>query len=221
MKRFVVIGLGRFGFNLAKGLHEEGHEVIAIDKNEEKVREIEDFCSQAIVADASDRKTLDALGIEDVDVAAVSLGKSLDASTLITLYLKEMGIKNILVKALTDDHAKILERIGATDIVFPEKDDALRIAERLSRPSILEQVELMEGYGILELDAPEKFWGMQLSEADIRNRYSLSIMLIKKKGAKGAFLVSPNASDTIDEGDILLIFGDDEHLKKFKERFGR
>lgn len=216
MRRFAVIGLGHFGFNVAKRLYDDGHEVIAIDMNKELVQEIKPHCTQSVVADVSDRETLEAIGMGDVDVAVVSLGEKLDASILVTLYLKEMDIGQIVVKALTDDHAKVLKIIGATDIVFPEKDMAIRVAERLSTPTVIDQVEFMEGYSVVEIEAPQKFWGVTLREAEIRHLYDLSVILIRKKGEKGHVLIAPKATDIIEEGDILVLLGEDSDIEKFK-----
>lgn len=217
MRRFAVIGLGHFGFNVAKRLYEDGHEVIAVDVDRDVVQEVKDFSSQAILADASERETLEVVGIEDVDVAVVSLGEKLDASILVTLHLKEMGIKQIVVKALTDDHAKVLRLVGATDVVFPEKDMAIRIAERLSSPTVLDQVEFMEGYSVVEIEAPKRFRGVALRDADIRHKYGLSVVLIKRSGPEGAVLIAPKATDVIGEGDILVLLGEDALIEKFKE----
>ncbi|MDH3975762.1 MAG: TrkA family potassium uptake protein [Deltaproteobacteria bacterium] len=220
MRRFAVIGLGHFGFNVARRLYDDGHEVIAIDMNKDLIREVKPFCSQSVMADASDRETLEAIGIEEVDVAVVSLGEKLDASILVTLYLKEMGISQIVVKALTDDHARVLKIIGATDIVFPEKDMAIRVAERLSTPTVIDQVEFMEGYSVVEIEAPKKFWGVALRDAEIRHTYGLSVILIRKKGGKGDILISPKAIDVIDEGDVLVLLGEDGDIEKFKALSG-
>lgn len=216
MRRFAVIGLGHFGFNVAKKLYEDGHDVIAIDLNKELVQEVKESSSQAIVADVSERDTLESIGVQDVDVAVVSLGEKLDASILVTLYLKEMGVEQIIVKALTDDHAKVLKMIGATELVFPEKDMAIRVAERLSTPTVLDQIEFMDGYSVVEIEAPKQFWGVALNKAEIRNQYGLSVVLIRKKGEKGAVLVGPKATDIMSEGDILVLLGADDDIEKFK-----
>lgn len=216
MRRFAVIGLGHFGLNVAKRLYEDGHDVIAIDLNKELVQEVKESSSQAIVADVSERDTLESIGVQDVDVAVVSLGEKLDASILVTLYLKEMGVGQIIVKALTDDHAKVLKMIGATELIFPEKDMAIRVAERLSTPSVLDQIEFMDGYSVVEIEAPKQFWGVALREAEIRNEYGLSVVLIRKRGEKEAILVAPKATDIMSEGDILVLLGADDDIEKFK-----
>ncbi len=217
MRKFAVIGLGSFGFNVAKRLYEDGHEVIAIDFDKDIVQEIKEESSQAILTDASERENLEAVGISDIDVAVVSLGEKLDASILVTLYLKEMGIEKIVVKALTEDHAKVLKKIGATDIIFPERDMAIRVAERLSSPTVIDQVEFMEGYSVVEIETPKQFWGVALNDAAIRHTHGLSVVLIKRKGKDGAVLIAPKATDVIGEGDILVLLGEDSLIEKFKE----
>lgn len=216
MRRFAVIGLGHFGYHVARRLFEEGHEVIAIDRNKILVDAMNGFSTQAIVADVSEREIVESLGIRDIDVAVVSLGEKLDVSILVTLYLKELGIGQIVVKATTDDHAKALKMVGATDIVFPEKDMAIRVAERLSSPNVFDQIGFMEGYSIVEMEAPEIFRGVALKDSDIRNKYGLSIVLIRRNGPEGAVL-APKASDKIEEGDILVLLGEDKCIEEFKK----
>jgi len=215
MRSFAVIGLGHFGFHVAQRLFENGHEVIAIDRNNELVQMARESSTQAVMTDVSERENLVAIGIDTVDVAIVSLGSKLDASILVTLYLKEMGIQEIVVKAVTDDHGRILKRLGATDIIFPERDMAIRVAERLSSPSVLDQVEFMEGYSVVEIEAPQMFWGRSLREAEIRHKYGLSVILIKRKGRRDAF-TAPKADYIIEEGDILVLLGEDSSVEKFK-----
>jgi len=217
MRRFAVIGLGHFGANVARKLYEDGHDVIAIDINRNLVQDMKETSSQAVVADVTERETLAAIGVGDVDVAVISLGERLDASILVTLYLKEMGVKEIVVKAITDDHAKVLKILGATDIVFPEKDMAIRVAERLSSPTVLDQFEFMEGYSVVEIKAPKSFYGADLRSADFRNRYDLSVILIKRKGPEGDVLIAPKATDTVEEGDVLVLLGEDASIEKFKD----
>ncbi|MDT8317224.1 MAG: TrkA family potassium uptake protein [bacterium] len=216
MRRFAVIGLGNFGFNVARRLYEDGHDVIAIDLNKDIIQQVKEYSTQSIIADATERGTLETLGIDDTDVAVVSLGEKLDASILVTLHLKEMGVGKIIVKALTGDHAKVLGLIGATEVVFPERDMAIRLAERLSCPTVLDQVEFKEGYSVLEIETPRKFWGLTLKDAGIRNQFNLSVILIRKGGAEGAAIIAPGPDDVIVEGDVLVLIGEDEFVEKFK-----
>ncbi len=216
---FAIIGLGSFGYHVAKRLYELGHDVIALDHNKDPVQSIKDFSTQAIIADASDKETLSSLGMKDVDVAVVSLGDKMDTSSLVTLYLKELGVKEIVVKALTLDHGIMLELIGATKVIFPERDIAIRTAERLSAPNILDQITFLEGYSVVELDAPKELLGKTLKEANVRANYGIAIVVIKRKtlaDLPAKVIIAPHADERITEGDLLVIIGEDEKLNTFK-----
>ncbi|HPD60776.1 MAG TPA: TrkA family potassium uptake protein, partial [Thermodesulfobacteriota bacterium] len=138
MKRFAVIGLGNFGFYAAKALFEDGHEVIAIDKDKDRVQDIDPHSTEAVVLDATDKDALKSLGLENMDAVVVSTGTSITTSILVCLYLQEIGVKKILAKALDEDHEKILKRVGATEIIHPEREMALRVSRSLSRPNVLD-----------------------------------------------------------------------------------
>lgn len=218
-RSFAVIGLGSFGFSVAKRLYELNHDVIAIDLNKEMVQNIKDFSTQAIVADASDKDALASIGLQDTDVAVVSLGQKMDTSALVILYLKELGIKEIVVKALTLDHGKVLELLGATKIIYPERDMAIRTAERLSAPNILDQINFLEGYSVVELAAPRELWDKSLIEANVRANYGIAIVVIKRTTLADLppkVIIAPHANERIREGDVLVIIGEDEKLNAFK-----
>jgi len=218
-RSFAVIGLGSFGFSVAKRLYELSHDVIAIDINKETVQNIKDFSSQAIIADVSDKESINSLGLQDVDVAVVSLGERMDTSALTILYLKELGVKEIVVKALTLDHGKVLELIGATKIIFPERDMAIRTAERLSAPNILDQINFLEGYSVVEIAAPRELWEKSLKEANVRANYGIAIVVIKRKtlaDLPAKVIIAPHANEKIIEGDVLVVIGQDEKLNAFK-----
>jgi len=140
VKRVVVIGLGIFGFNLAKVLFEAGMEVIAIDKSKDLVQRIRDHSTKAIVADAAEKEVLEAIGLEENDIVVISFGEDLAASTILTLHLKEMNIKNIIVKAPNEDHKRILEKVGATEVLIPEREIAPRVARTLISPNVMEYI---------------------------------------------------------------------------------
>ncbi|OGW04721.1 MAG: potassium transporter TrkA [Nitrospinae bacterium RIFCSPLOWO2_01_FULL_39_10] len=216
MRKFVVIGLGMFGFYVAKSLYEKGHEVIAIDKNKEIVQKIKDFSTQAIVADATDKETLMALGVHDVDVAIVGLGTSLDASVLTTLYLKEMGIKNIIAKAITEDHGKILSTIGATEIIFPEKDIAVKVAMSASSTNLLDYLPLSEGYSIMEIAPPSSFIGKSIRDLQLRNRYGTQIIAVKELIPERINFI-PSPDFVIKDSDSLIVMGKNEDLEKIEK----
>lgn len=227
MRQFAVIGLGRFGFSVAKTLSEKGHQVLGVDVDEEKVQDVSEIVTQAICANATDEKALKAVGIEHVDVAIVGMGDNKEASILTTLILKEMGIKQIVAKAVTEYHRKVLQRVGATKVVAPEKDMGIRVANSLISPSVIEHIELSEDSSIAELIPPSEYIDKSLRDIDIRKKYGLNIIAIKKKmkivGKDGEVKeeqkmnVSPEAGDIIRDGDILIVVGTNEHIEEFKK----
>jgi len=228
MRQFTVIGLGRFGASVAGTLADKGHEVLCIDINEEKVQDISESVTQAVCIDATDEKALRAVGIENVDVAVVSIGGNLEASILITLILKEIGIKEVISKAVTRDHGKVLQRVGATKVVFPERDMGTRLANSLISPTIIEHIDLSEGCSIVEVVPPVDFIGKSLGDIDIRAKYGVNVIAIKrqvpavtkegKRIAEHKIDVSPKAEDIIYKGDILIVLGDNRNIEKLKTK---
>lgn len=215
-KKFAIIGLGKFGFYLARKLFENGHEVIAVDTNKEIVQEIKDYTTQAIIADATNKETLLSLGIDEVDTVIVSLGTRMDHSILVTLHLKELGLKDIVVKAITEDHRKILEIIGATTVIFPEKDMAEKLALNLSSHNLLEYLPLAPGFSIVELAPPNGFIGKTIKELQLRNVYGVQLIAVKELIPERVNLI-PSPDAVIKESDILVLMGTDEALKKIEE----
>ncbi|NIM59253.1 MAG: NAD(P)-binding domain-containing protein [Candidatus Aminicenantes bacterium] len=211
--KFAVIGLGSFGSNIAKTLCEKGNEVLAVDKDKEKIKEVKDFVSHAISMDAADKENLQALGIKDMDVVIVSLGPEMEASILTVLYLNEMKVKRIVAKALTEDHAKILEAVGATEVIYPEKDMAIKTALRLCCPNVLEYLPLISGFGIQEIAPPEKFIGKNLRQLDLRNKYGIQVIAIKELIPEKTTFI-PRADFVLKDSDILVIMGEEKQLEK-------
>ena len=215
MGRFAVIGLGKFGSAVARSLFEKGHEVIGIDSSRERVQEMRDEATQAIVADCTDQDTLKALGIEEADAVVVSLGERMDASTLVTLYLKELGVKKIVAKAVSEDHGKILALIGATEIVHPERDSAMRVATALGVKSILEYLPIGVGFSLVELLAPQEFRGRTLADLQIRATYHVQVVAVKNGDRLD---LVPGGSYEVREGDILVLIGRNEDLAQLTRR---
>jgi len=213
MMKFAVIGLGSFGSNIAKTLYEKKNEVLAVDVEKEKVDEVQEFVSHAVNMDAADKENLQALGIQEMDVVIVSLGPEMEASILTVLYLHEIGAKRIVAKALTEDHAKILEAVGATDVIYPEKDMAIKTALKLSCPNVLEYLPLTSGFGVQEIAPPDKFIGKSLKELDLRNKYGIQVMAIKELIPEKTTYV-PRADFVIKDSDILIIMGEEKQLEK-------
>ncbi|MEE8483555.1 MAG: TrkA family potassium uptake protein [Nitrospinota bacterium] len=215
-RKFAIIGLGKFGFYLARKLFENGHEVIAVDTNKEIVQEIKDYTTQAIIADATNKETLVSLGIDEVDTAIVSLGTRMDHSILVALHLKELGLKEIVVKAITEDHRKILEIIGATTVIFPEKDMAEKLALNLSSRNLLDYLPIAPGFSIMELAPPNGFIGKTIKELQLRNVYGVQLIAVKELIPERVNLV-PSPDAVIKESDVLVLMGTDEALKKIEE----
>ena len=216
MKRFAVIGLGKFGFHVAKALFESGNEVVAVDQDKNRIQEIDPYCTEAIVMDATDKERLNALGLENMDSVIISAGTKISNSILICLHLQEMGIKKILAKALDDDHAKILKKVGATEIIRPEMAMAVRVARSLSTPNILDFIPLAEDYNLMQVDPPRAFIGKTLKELNLRAKYNVYIIAIKELVPENFVLVPP-AGFLIKDSDVLMILGKEQDLSKIKE----
>jgi len=212
-KQFVVIGLGRFGSSVAKTLYSLGNEVLAIDKDEETVQNISDFVTHAVQADATDESTIRSLGIRNFDVAVVTIGSDIQSSVMVTLLLKELGIKYVIAKAHNDLHAKVLYKIGADRVVFPERDMGVRVAHNLCTSNILDFIELSPDYNIIELTAIEEWHNKSLRELDMRNKYGFNVMAIKRDNEID---VSPGADDVIKPGDVLVVISTNENIRKFE-----
>lgn len=216
-KRFCVIGLGNFGFHAVNELFQQGHEVIAIDMDKEKVQHVQDCCTYAIMADAANKEFLRAQGLGEMDAVIVSTGERSHLATLITLYLKELKVPRILVKAINEDHGRILEKIGATDIIFPEKDMARKTARSLSHPNVLEFIPLAEEYSISESAPPAHFLGKTLTELGLRNKFHVTVIAIKDV-LTNEFIMVPPATHVIKDSDLLILIGKTDDLEKAMKR---
>ncbi|WP_088226595.1 TrkA family potassium uptake protein [Desulfosporosinus sp. FKB] len=210
-KQFVVIGLGRFGRSVAQTLSELGHDVLAIDRNEHAVQLIMHNVTHAVQADAREEETLRALGVRNFDVAVVAIGDDLEANILITLMLKEMGII-VVAKAQSTQHGKVLERIGADKVIYPERDMGVRLAHNLVATNVLDFIELSPDYSIFETKASASFVNKTLGELDLRKNYGITVMAIKKK--EDQIVVAPGAKAVIEDKDILVFVGNKKSLTK-------
>ncbi|MFH1783984.1 MAG: TrkA family potassium uptake protein [bacterium] len=225
MRQFVVIGIGQFGFSVANTLSENKCQVLAIDMDEVQVESVSNMVTHAVQADATDEKTLRALEVEQMDVGIVCLG-SVEASVLVSLLLKEMGVKTVVTKALTPLHAKVLRKVGVDRIIFPERDMGLRVAESLISPNILEHVELSANHSVVEIVAPPEFAGKTLKQINVRAKYGVNVIAIKRKlpslsesgdtEIKEEINISPEADDEVNEGDGLLIVGLAKDIEKIR-----
>jgi len=214
-RSFAVIGLGRFGSAMATTLAALGHDVIGIDGNEDKVRSLADVVSLAIELDATDEKALCAAGIKDVDVAVVSIGERMESSLLVVTLLRELGIKNIVAKAVTPLHGRILEKLGVTRVVFPEREMAVRIAHSLVVPNVLDYIELSKDFSIVEVPAPQEFVGKTLRDIGLRARFGLTTIAIRhatRPGEPESSNIAPGPDDVIQAGDVLALLGSNQRL---------
>ena len=215
MKNYVVIGCGRFGSSVAKTLYSLGHEVLAIDKNEEKIQNIAEQVTHAVEADCTDENVLKSLGIRNFDVAVISIGSDIQSSIMATLICKELGVQYVLCKAQNELQAKVLYKIGADRVVFPERDMGIRVAHNLVSQNVLEYIELDPHYSIAEIVAPSKWIGKTIGQLDLRANYGITVMAVKQ----GINInISPEADDVLKADDILVVIGKNEQINKVEER---
>lgn len=208
-RQFIVIGLGRFGSSIASTLYELGNEVLAIDTDEEIVQGISEKVTHAVQADATDESTLRSLGIRNFDVAVVTIGSDVQSSVMVTLLVKELGVKYVIAKAQNELHAKVLYKIGADRVVFPERDMGVRVAHNLCSSNILDYIELSPDYSIMEVSAIKDWQGKTLRELNMRSKFGINVMAIKKGNEIN---ISPVADDVISDEDVLVVIGGTEQL---------
>lgn len=214
MKSCIVVGLGRFGNEVARRLCQLGCEVLAVDQNNDLVQQISDDVTQAITADARDKDVLRALGAKDFECAIVAIGGSLSDSVLATMNLKELGIPRVICKAQDETHRQVLKKLGADQVVIPEKENAQRLAKSLASRNVLDYIELSADYGIVEVPAPASWQEKSLIELNIRARLGINILAIRRGGQIN---VSPSATFRILQGDIVVALGDTEALEKVQK----
>jgi len=215
VKRVVVVGLGIFGFNIAKDLYESGMEVIAIDKNKEVIQKIKDFSTKAILADATDMELLQTIGIHEDDVVIISFGEDLAASTLLTLHLKELKVKEIIVKAPNEDHKRILQKVGATEVIIPEREMASKVAKSLISPNVLDYIPLSQDYTICEIAAPSSFLGKSIGELQLRKKYHIGVIASRDVLTDQVQMI-PAADFVIKDSDILVVIGKEKDIQKIQ-----
>ncbi len=213
-RQFAVIGLGRFGQSVAKALYDLNYDVMALDIDEERIQENINDVTHAVTADSTDEAALKSLGIRNFEVVVVAIGQNIQASILTTLILKELGVETIVVKAQSKLHAKVLLKIGASKVIFPERDMGIRVAHNLVSPNILDYIELSDEYSIVEIISSEKLTDKTILDLNIRARFGISIMALKNDNYIN---VAPSANDRIKTGDIMVVIGHNKDLKKFEE----
>ena len=214
MKSFVIIGLGRFGTAIASELSALGHEVLAVDVDEERVQQVADHVTHAVTGDGRNIEVLRALGVRNFDCVVVAMGSDVGNSALITLNLKELGVKEVICKAQSHVHSRVLEKIGADRVVFPEYEMGAKLAQALSSSNVLNFIELSEDYGILELSAPQSWQGKSLRELDVRNRHHVNVIAIRKNGELN---VAPSPDLPLESGDQVVALGRYEDINLLHE----
>jgi trk system potassium uptake protein TrkA len=227
MKSYVVIGLGNFGVNVSKTLQENGCEVLGIDSDRDTVQRAKDYVTHAVISDATNKHALKTLGLKDFDGAIVSIGQNLASSILICLYLKEIGVKKIIVRAISEDHEKILRQMEVTEVVFPERDMAERIGKLLSMNNALDYLPLTEDYSILEVSPPEKFVNKTLKELGIGARFGCQVLGIKYLEKPGVGLTTennasktkmvPSADDVLTENSVMIVLGKITDIRRMQK----
>lgn len=213
MKRFIVVGLGNFGSTVAKTLAEQGHDVIAIDIDGDLVDRLASFVSQAVVADATDVEALRRIGASDVDTAIVSTGDDISSSILATMALHDLQIRDVYVKVVSSDHARVMKRFGVSDIVFPERDTAIGLATRISGSALLNYVRLGTGFSIQEMGVPASWYGKSIRELGLRQNYDITIVALHDI-LTDKIVASPHPDYVLKDSDALLVAGHDEALER-------
>ena len=216
MKSFLVIGMGRFGTAVAQELTELGQEVLAIDENVESVQRIADDVTQVMQGDAQDEAVLGAIGVRNFDCCVVAIGTDVEASILITVMLKELGAKQVVCKALSALHARVLERVGADRVIQPEKEMGQRLAQHLGRTNVVDFIGLSDEFSILEIKTPKSWVGKSLGQLGVRTKYDINVLGIRH-GEGSHVDVTPRPDDCIAENDLLLILGTNKNVNKVVE----
>jgi trk system potassium uptake protein len=213
MKQFAVIGLGRFGSSVALSLYRQGYDVMAVDTDEERIQKFSDEATHVVQADSTDENALKALGIRNFDVVVVAIGEDIQANVMTTLLLKELGVPYVVAKAKNSLHGRMLEKVGADKVVYPERDMGARVAHNIISRNVLDYIELSPNLSIVEVKAPQELIDKSLQEANLRPRFGINVVAIKRGEELN---VSPKAEDTILAGDVLVVIGGNEGIQSLE-----
>jgi trk system potassium uptake protein TrkA len=216
MAEFAVIGLGRFGSSVARTLYELGHNVLAIDKDEEALREVVDHVTHAVQVDSTDNEALRAVGITNLDAVVVAIGEDIQESILTTMLLKDLGVKKVVAKAVDEQQRKVLEKVGADLVIFPERDMGERVAHTLASPNVLEYIELSPNHTIEEVNVPARLEGRTLGDLDLRSKFGVNVLLIRRDTQ---LLISPSTDVQLQSGDVLVVVGENRQLNRLESAF--
>ncbi|WP_017549046.1 potassium channel family protein [Salinicoccus carnicancri] len=213
-KSFAVFGLGRFGGTMVKELHDMHIDVIAVDKDEDRVNEFEGCATYAHCANAIDEAFLKQIGVRNIDHAFVSFGNDLEGSILTSLILKELGVPKVWAKAKNDDHATVLNKIGVDRVIHPERDVAKKITKHITSDKMIDVIELSDKYSMVEIEATKKIGDKTLAELNILSKYGCTIIGIQRNTE---FIISPPIDQTVSVGDILIMVGSNKDIKRFEK----
>lgn len=214
-KQYAVIGLGRFGTSVARTLYKLGQEVLAIDTSEDRLRYLADEVTHTLLADSTDANVLKNIGIKNFDVVVVAIGENVQANIMTVLLLKELGVPYVVAKALNKMQGRVLEKVGADRVVYPERDMGKRVAHNLVSSNLIDYIELTQEFRISEILAKKEMFGKSLKSINFRSKYNVNVVLIKR--ASGEILFSPGADDIIEVGDVLVLAGDRNSLDRLEQ----
>jgi trk system potassium uptake protein TrkA len=210
MRQVAVLGLGRFGSSVARTLVQSGCEVLAVDADAERVKALVDEVTEAVQADVLNDAALKSMGLRNFEAVVVAIGQDVKASILVTVMLKEMGVKKIVAKAQDDLHGKVLQKVGADVVVYPERDMGVRLAHTLLSRSIIDEIQLSSDHSIFELQAPARFLERSLKDLQLRQRFGLSLLAVRR-GEE--VLIAPDGNFVLEQADILVALGRPERLE--------
>lgn len=213
-KNYVVIGIGRFGFSVARALYDMGHDVLAVDNNEDIVEAISPYVTHAVQINASDEHSIKSLGISNMDAAIVGMGDDIQASILVTLLCKELGVGTVIARAQDDLHGKVLAKIGADRVVYPEHEMGVRVAKSLTCSNILECIDLSDEYSIAEVEVLKEWDNKTLKDIELRKNYGINVMAIKSPN--GELNISPLPENVLKQKDILVVIGPLEDIQRLE-----
>jgi len=218
MNQFVIIGLGRFGSSVGRRLVQLGNEVLGVDRDEEKVQELSTVLTHTVVADATEEEVLRSIGARNFDCGVVAIGDDIQASILAAILLKELGVKKVIAKAVSELHGRVLERLGVDRVIYPERDMGIRLAHQLVSPNLLDYIEISQKYTIAEMEVPACLTGKSLASVNPRGRYGCSVVAINKP--KG-IIIAPTADDVLAEKDVMVVIGTNEQIEQFQNSIRR
>jgi len=217
MKKFLVIGLGRFGKSVLRELHNLGYDVVGCDQDEHALNEAEQYADYLVSGDATEDSVLEEINVEDFDTVVVSMGDNFEAAVLIVTKLKNMGCKNIISKANDHLRGQVISAVGANQVIFPEEETGMRLARRIVTPGVLEHIELGPHCSGVEMKVPDEFVGKSMSQIDLRKKYKVTLVLINREGFEFP-LISPSADEVLLEKDVIFVVGEDKNLDRLRRK---